>query len=66
MRQVVPHRNNIGSVGRSCKTFLRPVRRLSVEWPDANKQFGTNVVSQSNIISIRTMCYANWPAGFGC
>ena len=25
MRQVMPHRNNIGADSRSCKSFLRPI-----------------------------------------
>ena len=29
MRQVMPHRNNIGGASRSCKSFLPPLGRLS-------------------------------------
>ncbi len=55
MRQIVPHRNNIGSVGRSCKTFLRPVRHLSVNWLAVEKRFELNVTRKSSINSVRPM-----------
>ena len=39
MRQIVPHRNNIGPDARSCKWFLRPLGRLPLNWRDGQKAF---------------------------
>ena len=32
MRQVMPHRNNIGARPSRCKSFLRPVGDCPVNW----------------------------------
>ena len=46
MRQVMPHRNNIGAERGACKTFLAPARRSRPEplrgrgWLDRSLSFG--------------------------
>jgi hypothetical protein len=59
MRQLVPHRNNIGSVGRSCKTFLHPIRHIPVDWLDGKKLGESHTASKSIAISTRTKPYTN-------
>ena len=65
MRQVMPHRNNIVVDTRSCKSFLRPIRRSPGEFarPVAHLPQSDRLLWMS-IILIKTMAY-NDLAQFG-
>ncbi len=47
MRQVMPHRNNIGGQGRTCKSFLPPLRRALWKALPANVRLGLEFVAGS-------------------
>ena len=57
MRQIMPHRNNIGGAGRSCKSFLTPLRRLPSKAllagerrrPGTGRRFGNLMRQISNL-----------------
>ena len=64
MRQVMPHRNNIGIKGCSCKRFLRPIRGFRLNSLKAESQFASNFTSNLRFSLEKTIVYGNCrPAG---
>ena len=66
MRQIMPHRTNIGIEGCSYKSFLRPIPRVRLSSRKAERQFTSNFASNLRFSLIKTMFYVNrQPAGEG-
>jgi len=57
MRQVMPHRNNIGAERAACKTFLGPIRASRPERTRASRRPGPKFVYQlrNKSIKIKTL-----------
>ena len=58
MRQVMPHRNNIGALSRSCKRFLPPLRRAQSKALSADLRLGRDGDVDSESKVIKTVLYA--------
>ena len=58
MRQVMPHRNNIGARSRSCKRFLPPLRRARSTALLAGLRLGRDAGLESEIKIVKSKPYA--------
>jgi hypothetical protein len=57
MRQIMPHRNNIGARARSCKSFLPPIRGLLSSALAAGAQVRVVVAADFEIRCINSASY---------
>jgi hypothetical protein len=61
MRQVMPHRNNIGAESPACKSFLGWLRPSGTRCPDAHDPPETGFVFPSRITPIESTNYVCRP-----
>jgi hypothetical protein len=61
MRQVMPHRNNIGVESPACKSFLGWLRRSGTRCPDGHDPPETGFVFRSRITPIESTNYVSRP-----
>jgi hypothetical protein len=59
MRQVMPHRNNIGVESPACKSFLGWLRPSGTRWRDAHDPPETGLGFRSRITPIESISYVS-------
>jgi hypothetical protein len=57
MRQVMPHRNNIGDRIQPCKGFLPPIRGVQSKALPTGPRLRPNVVADTEIQIVKTATY---------